>query len=397
MARLALATVLAATWIACSDSAAPDLCPDDPLKTEAGACGCGVSDADTNANGVPDCFDAAIDLCPSDPAKTQAGTCGCGISDDDTDGNGVPDCLDAAIDLCPDDEGKVVPGTCGCGTSDADANGNGAPDCLDAGIDLCPDDAAKTQAGACGCSVADADANANGVPDCLDAGIDLCPTDPAKTQPGTCGCGVTDTDANANGVPDCLDAGVDLCPDDPAKTQAGACGCGESDADSNANSIPDCFDTRLEVAYISDLTLGTSTVQIGSLLTVINMSLHDASLAGAQIQDVTITPPGTVVAPVLTSVSGTLPVGLRTGELSSGAMTVLTNALLIPEPAAPDPSIASLRLGLSFSTVVPGNYLLKFTLNIGGRRAPVSMNLHIANSASLVLQFGRRAMSTAAP
>ena len=56
---------------ACGDS---DLCPDDPAKTQAGACGCGVSDADANGNGVPDCFDSAIDLCPADAAKTTPGT-----------------------------------------------------------------------------------------------------------------------------------------------------------------------------------------------------------------------------------------------------------------------------------------------------------------------------------
>ncbi|MFO0696953.1 MAG: LamG domain-containing protein [Polyangiales bacterium] len=194
---------------ACDDGPT-DYCPDDLLKTQAGACGCGVSDEDANANGVPDCLDSGIDLCPNDPQKTQAGTCGCGMSDADANANGVPDCLDSGIDLCPNDATKTVPGTCGCAVSDADANSNGVPDCLDAGIDLCPNDAAKTVPGTCGCGVSDADANSNGVPDCLDAGIDLCPNDPQKTQAGTCGCGVSDADANSNGVPDCVEANIDF-------------------------------------------------------------------------------------------------------------------------------------------------------------------------------------------
>ena len=32
-----------------------DACPDDPLKTEAGDCGCGIADTDTDNDGTPDC------------------------------------------------------------------------------------------------------------------------------------------------------------------------------------------------------------------------------------------------------------------------------------------------------------------------------------------------------
>ncbi|MCP4837584.1 MAG: hypothetical protein GY895_22800, partial [Phycisphaera sp.] len=84
-----------------------DNCPDDPNKTEPGACGCGVADTDTDGDGTPDCLDS----CPSDPNKTEPGACGCGVADTDTDGDGTPDCLDS----CPADPNKTEPGACGCG------------------------------------------------------------------------------------------------------------------------------------------------------------------------------------------------------------------------------------------------------------------------------------------
>ncbi len=38
-------------------SDASDLCPDDPLKTEPGICGCGVPDIDSDSDGIADCID----------------------------------------------------------------------------------------------------------------------------------------------------------------------------------------------------------------------------------------------------------------------------------------------------------------------------------------------------
>lgn len=55
-----------------------DECPDDPDKSEAGQCGCGMADTDTDSDGTADCNDG----CPDDPEKTDPGDCGCGIPDD---------------------------------------------------------------------------------------------------------------------------------------------------------------------------------------------------------------------------------------------------------------------------------------------------------------------------
>ncbi len=54
-----------------------DGCPNDPNKTEPGVCGCGVSEVDTDGDGVRDC----TDRCPSDPKKTDPGSCGCGVTE----------------------------------------------------------------------------------------------------------------------------------------------------------------------------------------------------------------------------------------------------------------------------------------------------------------------------
>lgn len=55
---------------------------------------------DGDSDGVSDCLDA----CPDDPLKTEPGACGCGISEVDSDGDGTPDCKD-------------------CGPSDLDGDG----------------------------------------------------------------------------------------------------------------------------------------------------------------------------------------------------------------------------------------------------------------------------------
>ena len=105
-----------------------DNCPDDPAKTEPGACGCGVPDTDSDGDGTADC----IDGCPNDAGKVVPGECGCGMPDTDSDGDGTADCIDG----CPNDAGKMVPGECGCGVADVDSNGNGTMDCLEPQADV---------------------------------------------------------------------------------------------------------------------------------------------------------------------------------------------------------------------------------------------------------------------
>ncbi|MEY4847683.1 MAG: hypothetical protein RLZZ36_796, partial [Pseudomonadota bacterium] len=102
---------------------AVDGCPNDPNKTAAGACGCGVADTDSDGDGTPNCNDG----CPNDPNKTAPGACGCGVAETDSDGDGTPNCNDG----CPNDPNKTAPGACGCGSADTDANGNGTADCND--------------------------------------------------------------------------------------------------------------------------------------------------------------------------------------------------------------------------------------------------------------------------
>ncbi len=96
---------------ACDPDSGADCCPDDPLKTAPGQCGCGFADVDQDGEGVADC----IDGCQNDSTKTAPGVCGCNIPDVDTDHDGVLDCVDA----CPKDSTHgTTAGACGCGVPD---------------------------------------------------------------------------------------------------------------------------------------------------------------------------------------------------------------------------------------------------------------------------------------
>lgn len=92
-----------------------DQYPNDPNKTEPGVCGCGVSDVDSDGDGVLDCLDS----CPSDPAKTAPSFCGCGVPDTDSDGDGTPDCTDQ----CPIDPTRTTPSAEVCNGADDNCNG----------------------------------------------------------------------------------------------------------------------------------------------------------------------------------------------------------------------------------------------------------------------------------
>ncbi len=106
-------TTSSLVWSFNTEGPPADACPDDPDKTDPGACGCGTPDVDTDGDGVMDC----VDPCPDDPAKSASGACGCGAPETDTDGDGVPDC----VDNCPET----------ANADQADANGNGIGDACD--------------------------------------------------------------------------------------------------------------------------------------------------------------------------------------------------------------------------------------------------------------------------
>ncbi len=147
-----------------------DGCPNDPLKSAPGACGCGVPDTDTDGDATVDC----IDGCPDDPLKIAPGSCGCGVADTDADGDSISDC----IDNC-----SAIPNLF---QDDADADGVG---------DVCDNCVSVGNPGQADCnndSVGDACEIANGAPDCNQNGVpDLC--DIANA---------TSLDQNANSIPD---------------------------------------------------------------------------------------------------------------------------------------------------------------------------------------------------
>ncbi len=69
-------------------------------------------EGDSDADGIDG---ACGDGCPNDPLKSTPGQCGCGVPDVDTDGDTVADCADQ----CPGEDDRI------------DANANGTPDCLE--------------------------------------------------------------------------------------------------------------------------------------------------------------------------------------------------------------------------------------------------------------------------
>lgn len=183
---------------------------------------------DTDNDGTCD----LVDECPEDPLKTVPGQCGCGVVDTDTDNDGIADC----IDDCPELVGTVG-SSCDDGLPGTVDDEIGV-DCVCAGIPVDCDDqddcTADSYNGAQCVNAPLPDGDGDGACDLVDG----CPEDPFKIEPGQCGCGVADTDTDSDLVADCTDG----CPEDPLKTSPGQCGCGQVDADTDGDLVADCVD-----------------------------------------------------------------------------------------------------------------------------------------------------------
>jgi hypothetical protein len=91
-----------------------DGCPVDPNKIDPGVCGCGIADADLDADGVMDC----VDNCPSIANPGQEDCDGNAIGDVCDLAQGAPDCnMNGIIDSCDISGGTSL-----------DANQDGVPD-----------------------------------------------------------------------------------------------------------------------------------------------------------------------------------------------------------------------------------------------------------------------------
>jgi hypothetical protein len=76
-----------------ADTGIVDRCPNDPLKTEPGICGCGTPDTDSDMDNTADC----VDGCPTDPKKTQPLVCGCNADESSDPDAGLAFCIKALL------------------------------------------------------------------------------------------------------------------------------------------------------------------------------------------------------------------------------------------------------------------------------------------------------------
>ncbi len=258
-----------------------DGCPNDPLKIDPGACGCGESDVDGDDDGTFDCDD----LCPSDPGKTEPGVCDCGTPDTDTDGDGTADCEDTCINdpdddvdadgLCADvDNCPLTPNAV-----QADVDGDGQGDLCDAcpldltndsdsdevcdSVDNCPGAANTAQADTdldgdgdvCDTCPADADDDFDGDTICGDT--DNCPSVVNPAQADSDGDGVGDLcevadDFDGDGRPDV----ADNCPTaaNPGQQDTDGDGVGDAcDDDDDADGTDDDPDCARLLPGVSEL------------------------------------------------------------------------------------------------------------------------------------------------
>ena len=248
-----------------------DQCPNDPLKTVPGQCGCGTLDTDTDNDGIADCNDD----CPLNVGQINS-PCDDGnaqtnndvILADCTCAGSVIDCDDGdpcTVDSFDGSQCVNLPGP--------DVDGDGICDLLDE----CPNDALKIAPGQCGCGIADVDTDADVIADCNDG----CPSDPLKVEPGQCGCGQLETDTDGDLSADCVDG----CPSDPLKTEPGPCGCGVVETDTDGDTIPDCIDGCPLLSGQAG-----SPCDDGDPSTVSDVLDLDCSCSGVPVNDECVTP-----------------------------------------------------------------------------------------------------------
>ncbi len=94
-----------------------DSCPDDPYKTEPGACGCGTPDTDSDSNGILDCQESQPPPVepPPPPPPTDGGEAG--EPELPADGGAVPDQGGTAVDGVQPEPPRAVSTGCPMGAA----------------------------------------------------------------------------------------------------------------------------------------------------------------------------------------------------------------------------------------------------------------------------------------
>ena len=212
-----------------------DECEDTPYgeRTLVNPAGCGISERDTDNDGVTDIDDD----CEGTPVGESVDEYGCGESQVDSDGDGVYD----VADLCPETPIGETTDESGCAPSESDADGDEVMDDVDV-CDTTPE-ALHDQVNAVGCAPPDDvvtdDLDQDGVADIFDE----CPLTPLGDIVDFEGCGTTQKDSDNDGVNDATDE----CPDTPTfdiQTLDSA-GCGSSQRDSDNDGVFDNIDQCL--------------------------------------------------------------------------------------------------------------------------------------------------------
>jgi hypothetical protein len=92
--------------------------------------------ADDDNDGVQNCADG----CPQDPQKSDPGACGCGAPENDLDGDRIPDCIDNCTALWNPTQADCdldgLGDVCELAAGSTDINGNDIPDSCECAADL---------------------------------------------------------------------------------------------------------------------------------------------------------------------------------------------------------------------------------------------------------------------